>query len=111
MIHEEAELAILKSVNKIASQKSIADEIGYSVGKVNYVLNGLVEKGLIKVERFMSSNQKQKYKYLLTEQGFKEKVALTEKFIERKKKEYEELRAELEKYEAAGEYVKVKGSV
>ena len=110
MTNEEAELAVLKSVDKVTNQKSIAAEIGYSVGKVNYVINGLIEKGLIKAERFMNSKQKQKYKYLLTEQGFKEKVALTEKFIERKKKEYEELRAELEKYEAAGEYVKAKGN-
>lgn len=111
MTNEEAELAILRSVDKVTNQKSIAAEIGYSVGKVNYVLNGLIEKGLIKAERFINSKQKQKYKYLLTEQGFKEKVALTEKFIERKKKEYDELQADLKRYEANGEYVKAKGSV
>lgn len=111
MTNEEVELAILRSVDKVTNQKSIAAEIGYSVGKVNYVLNGLIEKGLIKAERFINSKQKQKYKYLLTEQGFKEKVALTEKFIQRKKKEYDELQADLKRYEANGEYVKAKGSV
>lgn len=111
MTNEEVELAILRSVDKVTNQKSIAAEIGYSVGKVNYVLNGLIEKGLIKAERFINSKQKQKYKYLLTEQGFKEKIALTEKFIQRKKKEYDELQADLKRYEANGEYVKAKGSV
>ena len=112
MINEEAELAILRSVDKkVTNQKIIAVEIGYSVGKVNYVLNGLIKKGLIKAERFINSKQKQKYKYLLTEQGLKEKVALTEKFIERKKKEYDELQADLKRYEANGEYAVAKGSV
>ena len=46
MTNEEAELAILKSVDKITNQRNIANEIGFSVGKVNYVLNGLIEKGL-----------------------------------------------------------------
>lgn len=111
MTNEEAELAILKSVDKVTNQKNIAAEIGYSVGKVNYVINGLIEKGMIKAERFINSKQKQKYKYLLTEQGFKEKVALTEKFIERKKKEYDDLQAELEKYKQNTQYVKAKGNI
>ena len=111
MTNEEAELAILKSVDKVTNQKNIAAEIGYSVGKVNYVINGLIEKGLIKAERFINSNQKQKYKYLLTEQGFKEKVALTENFIARKKKEYDELQIELERYKQNAQYVKAKGNI
>ena len=67
------------------------------MGKVNYILKALIKKGLIKIENFSNSENKKNYKYLLTEQGIKEKIALTEKFIERKKREYEELQDELEK--------------
>ena len=100
MTNEEAELTVLRSVGKEISQRSIAEQIGYSVGKVNYVINGLIEKGCIKAEKFLHSKHKSKYQYLLTEKGFNEKVALTEKFIQRKKAEYDKLQAELEEYKS-----------
>ena len=106
MTNEEAELAILKSVGKVTNQKSIAAEIGYSVGKVNYVLNGLIEKGFIKAERFINSKQKQKYKYLLTEKGIKEKIDITQRFIEKKKAEYDKLQEEMEGYKEKYDYAK-----
>ena len=90
---------MLKNAHNISSQKSLAKEIGFSVGKINYVLNALIEKGLIKSENFMTSENKRKYKYLLTEKGIQEKMQLTRKFITRKKAEYEELQRDLEKYE------------
>lgn len=96
MANEEAVLKILRLTDKVVTQKSIAQEIGYSVGKVNYILKALVDKGFIKVENFANSTQKKNYKYLLTKQGIEEKIKLTEKFIERKKREYEELQSELE---------------
>ena len=90
---------MLKNAHNISSQKSLAKEIGFSVGKINYVLNALIEKGLIKSENFITSENKRKYKYLLTEKGIQEKMQLTRKFITRKKAEYEELQRDLEKYE------------
>ncbi|MBU0641615.1 MAG: MarR family EPS-associated transcriptional regulator [Planctomycetes bacterium] len=96
MTHEELELAILKNAHAISSQKSLAGEIGFSVGKINYVLKALVDKGFIKAERFLTSDNKTKYKYLLTDNGIQEKIALTKKFIARKKAEYEELQKDLE---------------
>lgn len=69
MHQEEIELEILKSLGKVTSQRTIADEIGYSAGKVNYVLKKLVEKGLVKVDRFVNSKSKVQYKYLLTPEG------------------------------------------
>jgi len=99
-LHEELELKLLKNIPNITNQKTLAQEIGYSVGKVNYILKGLISKGLVKSERFINSKNKIQYKYLLTNKGLKEKIALTEKFIERKKKEYDELQADLEKYKA-----------
>lgn len=89
-------LAILRLAGGHTTQRDIASSIGYSVGKVNFILKALVEKGLIKIENFSNNNNKKNYKYLLTEQGIKEKIALTERFIERKKREYEELQFELE---------------
>ena len=99
MNHEELELLMLKNAHNISSQKSLAKEIGFSVGKINYVLNALIEKGLIKSENFITSNNKRKYKYLLTEKGIQEKMQLTRKFIAKKKAEFEELQRDLEKYE------------
>ena len=55
-----------------------ADEIGYSLGKVNYVLKNLIDKGLIKTQRFVNSENKIQYKYLLTPKGIKEKIDITE---------------------------------
>jgi len=97
LTNEELELHMLKNVDKMSTQKSLADEIGFSVGKINYVLKSLINKGLIKAERFITSDNKSKYKYLLTEQGIHEKMELTRKFIARKKAEYEDLQRDLER--------------
>ena len=96
MINEYHDLQILRAIKEDVSQPSIAQEIGFSVGKVNFILKALVEKGFIKYERFTNSNNKIKYRYLLTEDGIKEKMILTQKFIARKETEYEELKRELE---------------
>ncbi|WP_082946427.1 MarR family EPS-associated transcriptional regulator [Aliarcobacter skirrowii] len=87
MNQEEIELKILRSVDKVTSQRTIADEIGYSLGKVNYVLKNLIDKGLIKTQRFVNSENKIQYKYLLTPKGIKEKIEITEKFIAIKNKQ------------------------
>jgi EPS-associated MarR family transcriptional regulator len=96
--NQNIELLILKNINKTTSQKSIAQEIGYSAGKVNYILKALIEKSMVKVENFMNNKNKKQYKYLLTEDGIKYKINITEQFIKRKKEEYEMLQADLEKY-------------
>ncbi|MEA2072611.1 MAG: MarR family EPS-associated transcriptional regulator [Campylobacterota bacterium] len=96
MSNEELELLMLKHASSISSQKSFAKEIGFSVGKINYVLNALIDKGLIKSENFLTSQNKRKYKYLLTDKGIEKKIFLTRKFIEKKKAEYEELQRDLE---------------
>lgn len=94
---DSEELEILRHAEKHTSQSSLAAEIGYSVGKVNYILKALSKKGFIKAERFAKNENKKGYMYLLTKEGIKQKVRLTEKFIEIKKREYEELKKELEK--------------
>lgn len=95
---EELELSVLRSMGKVTTQKSIAKELGYSVGKINYVIKALTDKGLLKIENFYNNKNKLQYKYLLTEEGIKEKITLTEKFIKRKKEEYEMLVEDLEAY-------------
>ena len=97
MPKDELTLQVLRNAEHISSQKSLAKELGYSVGKINYIIKALVAKGLIKVENFAKSNNKRSYRYLLTPKGIEEKITLTQKFVERKKREYEELQQELEK--------------
>jgi len=89
-------LSVLRHAETIRTQKSLADQLGYSVGKINYVIKALISKGLIKAENFATHTNKKQYRYLLTRKGIEEKIVLTEKFIERKKWEYEELMIELE---------------
>ena len=105
---QEIELEILKNITNAKNQKTMADEIGHSVGKVNYVLKALIKKGLIKSEKFLNSNKKLQYKYLLTEDGIKEKVDITEQFIKRKKEEYELLQNEMSEYKEQYNYAKIK---
>lgn len=93
---QEIDLQILRKLDAATTQKSLADEIGISVGKLNYVLNALIDKGLVKSERFLNSQNKIQYTYLLTPDGIKEKINLTKLFIKRKKAEYEELQRELD---------------
>lgn len=93
----EIELTVLRYIEKEQNQKSLSEKIGISVGKTNYILKALVQKGFVKVENFMANENKRVYRYLLTKEGLAEKIRLTETFIERKKSEYEELQKELEK--------------
>ena len=93
----EADLDVLRKIESAEDQKSLAETLGYSVGKVNYIVKSLVEKGYVKVEKFAKSSNKKGYKYLLTKQGIAEKIRLTRLFVEIKRKEYEELRQELER--------------
>jgi EPS-associated MarR family transcriptional regulator len=92
----ETDLYVLRKIEAIEDQKSLAEELGCSVGKVNYIVKALVEKGFVKAERFAKSDNKRGYKYLLTRKGIAEKVRLTKLYIEIKRKEYEELQRELE---------------
>ena len=96
MTKEEFDLLLLKHVQDASSQHTLAKQVGSSVGKINYVLKALIDKGFVKSEHFLNAQNKKKYKYLLTEEGIKEKIALTQKFIARKKAEYEMLELELE---------------
>jgi len=98
MNEQYLELLVLKNLNQTIAQKKIAQDIGYSVGKVNFIIKALVAKGLVKVENFATNKNKKQYKYILTSEGIKHKINITEQFIKRKKEEYESLQADLENY-------------
>ena len=78
-----------------SSQRDLAKELGVSLGKVNYILNALKAKGLIKVKNFKKNPNKINYIYILTPKGVAEKTKLTINFMKRKIKEYDELKKEL----------------
>ena len=80
-----------------ATQRELADELGFSLGKLNYCLKALRAKGLIKIENFKKNPNKINYIYVLTPKGIAEKTKLTINFMKRKMKEYEELKSELRK--------------
>ena len=78
------------------SQREVATSLGMSLGKVNYCLRALMAKGFVKVENYRKSTNKLAYFYVLTPSGMAAKAELTKAFLERKMREYEELRAEIE---------------
>lgn len=94
---ENLNLDILRKIqnNPGSSQRVLAKELGFSLGKINYCLNALKLKGLIKIDNFKKNQNKLNYFYILTPKGFVEKTNLTIKFMQRKMNEYDELQKEL----------------
>ncbi len=84
----------LKSKN---SQRAMAKNLGFSLGKLNYCINSLKEKGLIKLKNFRKSKNKLAYSYILTPRGLTQKIKLTINYMNRKMQEYDELKAEYKK--------------
>ena len=79
------------------SQRKLANELGFSLGKLNYCLNALRLKGLVKIKNFKNNENKINYIYVLTPKGITKKAKLTLNFMKRKMEEYEELKKELDK--------------
>lgn len=94
----ETHLAILKHIqtNPEASQRELAQELGVSVGKVNYCLRALIDKGFVKAGNFKRNTDKLNYLYLLTPRGIEEKASLTANFLKRKIAEHERITQEIE---------------
>ena len=88
---------ILRKIQKKphSTQRRMAEELGVSLGKLNYCLKALKEKGLIKIENFKKNPSKLNYFYILTPKGITEKTKLTLRFMKRKLKEYDELKKDL----------------
>ncbi len=88
---------LLKQIqeNPNITQRELASAAGISLGKVNYCLRSLVDKGLVKAENFRDSPKKLRYLYKLTPKGVEEKMRVTYRFLKIKEKEYEELKEEI----------------
>ncbi len=91
-------LQILRFLDKVpnSSQRGIAKSLGFSLGKINYTLKALREKGYIKLNNFKRNKNKSNYLYILTPNGIFLKSKLAYKFMKIKFQEYEELKKELE---------------
>jgi EPS-associated MarR family transcriptional regulator len=85
------------------TQRELAQKLGVSLGRVNYCIKALVDKGYVKVVNFAASNNKLRYAYILTPSGVAEKASLTTAFIARKLSEYQALRVEIGALVEAGE--------
>ena len=98
MLTDEYRYRILKllEADPQASQRQIADELDISLGRVNYCLQALIQKGLVKAKNFRNSGNKRAYLYLLTPKGIDEKTRVTLRFLKVKLNEYETLKRELE---------------
>ena len=97
-LREDVRFRILRLLqdNPEMTQRELAKEVGVSTGGIHYVLNALVEKGMLKLSNFTATEDKRRYAYKLTPQGIVEKARLTRRFMIRKLAEYEVLKAEIE---------------
>ena len=95
----EDHFEVLRTIQKKpeSSQRALAKDLGFSLGKLNYCLKALQGKGLVKIKNFSKNPNKINYIYVLTPKGISEKTRLTMNFMKRKMKEYDELKSELKK--------------
>jgi len=97
-LQEDTRFRVLRLLddNPEMSQREMAKAVGVSVGAMHYVLNALIEKGLVKLGNFTAAEDKRRYAYKLTLQGIAEKAAMTRRFLLRKIEEHEALKAEID---------------
>jgi EPS-associated MarR family transcriptional regulator len=96
-IESEEVFHILKEIKKSPemTQRELSSRLGISLGKVNFIINALIQRGLVKVENFKTSTSKNAYLYYLTPRGIEEKTRTTYYFLKRKMEEYECLEEEI----------------
>ena len=101
----QEQFEILRKVLKkpSSSQRELASELGISLGKINFILNELKKKGLIKINNFKKNKNKVGYLYVLTPKGIAEKSRLTINFMKIKMQEYDELKKEIEEFKTIEE--------
>ena len=102
MKNDQDHFDVLRKIQQVpeASQRELAQELGFSLGKLNYCLKALQKKGLVKLQNFQKKPNKIRYlKYVITPKGISERSKLTLNFMKRKMKEYDELKKELENTE------------
>ena len=97
LYEQEIRYKLLKLLSSYAnlSQREMAKRTGISLGKTNYVLTELANKGIIKIKRFKSARNKIPYTYMLTSHGLEEKARITTNFLKRKLAEYKEIKRQI----------------
>ena len=95
---QEIHLKVLRHLegHPDVTQRELAQHLGVSLGKANYCLKALIDRGWVKANNFKNSNKKAAYAYLLTPRGIEEKAQITIRFFKKKMLEYEQLKQELE---------------
>jgi len=98
-LESEEVLKVLREITKTpeTTQRELSSRLGMSLGKVNFLVNALIQKGLIKAHNFKNSNNKKGYLYYITPRGFEEKAKITYSFLRRKIVEFEQLENEIRK--------------
>ena len=96
-LETEESLMLMRVIdeNPQVTQRELSANLGLSLGKINFLLKSMIEKGFIKVDNFKKSNNKIAYLYLLTPHGLEEKTKITYRFLKRKLAEYEKLENEI----------------
>ena len=100
MKNEQDHFEVLRKIQKTprSSQRELAEQLGFSLGKLNYCLKSLQKKGLVKLQNFQKKTNKISYlRYVITSKGISRRTKLTINFMKRKMKEYDEIKKELEK--------------
>lgn len=97
-LQEDTHFRVLRILqeNSEMSQRELAEAVGVSVGGIHYVLNALIDKGLVKLGNFKAAEDKRRYAYVLTPKGIARRTELTRAFLVRKMAEYQALREEIE---------------
>tara|TARA_B100001059_G_C17807181_1_gene569942 strand:- start:845 stop:1150 length:306 start_codon:yes stop_codon:yes gene_type:complete len=98
MLKDNDQFQVLRKIQKkpSSSQRELAKDLGISLGKLNYCIKALKNKGLIKINNFRKNPDKMKYLYILTPKGVSIKMNLTVNFMKKKMQEYDELKRELD---------------
>ena len=113
MLTDEYRYRILKllETNPTASQRDIARELGVSLGRVNFCLQALMEKGLVKVNNFRNNESKRAYLYYLTPKGMQDKAKVTVRFLKVKLDEYENLKREVAQLQREASNLNLSGHI
>jgi EPS-associated MarR family transcriptional regulator len=100
--NQEIHLKVLREIedNPEITQREMAQQLGVSLGKVNYCLKALIDRGWVKVNNFKNSNNKAAYAYLLTPSGFEGKAKITVRFLKQRMQDYKQLKQEISDLEA-----------
>ena len=107
---QESDLEVLRYLEdrQAVSQRELSRNIGISLGKINYIIKALIDKGIIKARNFKNNKNKRAYAYYLTKVGIIEKSRLTANFFSKKSREYDNLKIELQKLKKELENDKIK---